>query len=235
MLNDSLNIRDSLQTITKQLREKCPMEEAPKNILALLTQLFSGCIFEKAEKKEPQRLEIKDFTNTILSIQKVFSGNLPIHSIDYVADNVVTGVWDEQLKENLSSIICLLTKCGDIDSFFRQILGSISLRFFETQEIHNLQETFSQKNYTDFLLLIIKHGFATLYNLPCFFATRMYEEALTYDYDSPLRFELMRLSAKEGNKQAALEYGNYVAKNGPYSEAFDYCSWRSHFRQQYGI
>ena len=50
MLNDSLNIRDSLQTITKQLREKCPMEEAPKNILALLTQLFSGCIFEKAEK-----------------------------------------------------------------------------------------------------------------------------------------------------------------------------------------
>ena len=75
------------------------------------------------------------------------------------------------------------------------------------------------KNYRYFLL---DKCTGSLRNIPCFYAERIYEEALTYDYDSKLRFALMREAAVNGNKNAALEYGNYLAKTGPYEEAFEY-------------
>ena len=79
-------------------------------------------------------------------------------------------------------------------------------------------------HYSEFLLGLLKHGFATLYNLPAFASERLYNESQTMDYDSPRRYGLLKNAAELGHASAALEVGNYLTKRGTAEEAYHYLS-----------
>lgn len=208
---DPLNLRDSITSITNFLKEANASEAAPKNILHCLQVLLKGICFEE-----------RDFDGVILMIQKVFSGNISESKIDFVARKVLSGEADHTLRENIACITKEILACPRSRMLFEQLYRQVSPRFFEETDISRIEKEFEQKDYTGFLLSIIRHGFSVLYNLPAIFATRIYQEALTYDYNSPLRFELMRVAGEMGNKNAALEYGNYIARDGSYGKAFEY-------------
>ncbi|MBR4289491.1 MAG: hypothetical protein IKT52_02500 [Oscillospiraceae bacterium] len=206
---DALNLRDSILLITNYIRDQGRADDNPRNIVTFLNLLF-------------KELPLKDENNTniVMTMQKMFSGNVLPSKLSHVIDNIVSGKWNTELLRSLDGISRTLFDITSSDSFYKMMMEKVSLCYFSKDEYATLQYYLDAKKYDYFLLVIIIHGFNTLFNLPCFYADRMYDEALTYDYDSPVRFELMHIAAEKGNKNAALEYGNFIAKKGPYPEAF---------------
>lgn len=210
-LNDTLNLRDSILSIVEYIRDEGDSQASPRTILSFLTTLLKDLPIDEDGKE-----------STITTIQKMFSGNVPYTKLQPLADQILSHQWDDVLLENIQPITETLDSISRNNSFFTLLYQQISLRFFTKSEYKELQSYYESQEYSKFILAIMKHGFATMYNIPCFFANRIYEEALTYDFDSPLRFALMRTAAEKGNKNAALEYGNFISKPGSYTEAFRY-------------
>ena len=210
-LNDTLNLRELIETITDHVRTNSATETQPRTILSFLNTLLSGL-----------NLIGGSADSWILTLQKILSGNISYTKEDSLAKQICSGELDEPLIANLSFITSVISALPGEDLFYVKLQQRVSLRFFSIQEKDYLQEQLQNKNYSTYLLALLKHSFTRLRNIPCFYAERIYEEALTYDYDSKLRFALMREAAVNGNKNAALEYGNYLAKTGPYEEAFEY-------------
>lgn len=208
---DPLNLRDSIEAITLFLRRTDTSDKAPRNILNFFQSLFENVEFAE-----------KNLENTIQTIQKVFSGNLPESKMEYIAQKVLSGSIDDRLRSNLTPIVNKIRKYSEQEDLLEKLRSQISRRFFAEDEQKAAEAALAAGDDVGFVLCIIKHGFRYLFNLPCFFADRMYDEALTYDFDSSLRYELMRAAAEKGNRNAALEYGNYLAKHGPYPQAFTY-------------
>ena len=209
-LNDTLNLRDLIETITEHIRVNGTAESHPRTILGFLNTLLSGV-----------NLVGGSVESWISTLQKILSGNISYTKAATLAEQICSGMLDDNLIANLSKITKALTLSQE-ESFYQQLMQRVSLRFFSPSEKEELQYELDGKHYPRFLLILLKHSFSRLQNIPCFFAERIYEEALTYDYDSKLRFAFMREAALNGNKNAALEYGNYLAKSGPYEEAFEY-------------
>lgn len=209
-LNDTLNLRDLIETVTDHIRTYGDADSQPRTILGFLSTLLRG-------------LDLKggSVESWILTLQKILSGNISYTKADSLAEQIRSEALDDNLLTNLSKITEAISSLQE-ESFYKRLMQRVSLRFFSNQEKEDLQKELNNKRYSKFLLLLLKHSFSRLYNIPCFFAERIYEEALTYDYNSKLRFALMREAAVNGNKNAALEYGNYLAKSGPYEEAFEY-------------
>ena len=210
-LNDTLNLRELIETITDHIRTYSSIDTQPRTILGFLQALLSG-----------MNLVGGSIETWISTLQKVFSGNISYTKADALAKQICSGNLDDTLLSNLSSVTAVISKLPEEELFYLKLQQRVSLRFFSSSEIEYLKTQLDQKNYSAYLLALLKHSFSRLHSIPCFFAERIYEEALTYDYDSKLRFALMREAAVNGNKNAALEYGNYLAKSGPYEEAFEY-------------
>ena len=210
-LNDTLNLRELIETVVDHIRTYSSADTQPRTILSFLNMLLSGL-----------NLVGGSVESWITILQKVFSGNISYTKADALAKQICSGNLDDELLSNLSSVTAVIAKLPEEELFYLKLQQRVSLRFFSTSEIEHLKTQLDQKNYSAYLLALLKHSFSRLHNIPCFFAERIYEEALTYDYDSKLRFALMREAAVNGNKNAALEYGNYLAKSGPYEEAFEY-------------
>ena len=210
-LNDSLNLRELIETVTDHVRTNGSSESQPRTILSFLNMLLYGLPLTGGS------------TETWISmLQKVFSGNLSYLKAEPLARQICSGRFDNELMDNLSKITSAISGLPEEKNLYRKLQQRVSLRFFSEADKERLQSHLDQSNYAAFLLELIKHGFSRLYSIPCFFAERIYEEALTCDYDSRLRFALMREAAVSGSKNAALEYGNYLAKSGPYEKAFEY-------------
>ena len=210
-LNDTLNLRELIESITEHIKTFGATEAQPRTILGFLNSLLYNLPLSGGSTE-----------NWISTLQKVLSGNISYTKAEPLAKQILSGQLDEGLLANLSNISDVISGIPEERSFYQKLLQRVSLRFFSEKEREILQDCFEQGNYSSFLLVLTKHSFTKLYNIPCFFSERIYEEALTYDYDSKLRFALMREAAINGNKNAALEYGNYLAKSGPYEEAFEY-------------
>lgn len=215
IINDSLNLKDFISFTTEYIRENGTAEDRPRNILQFLSMVLTGLPSDIDGNRIQEDSLIKD-------IQKIFSGNIPSSKIDTFVHRLKAREFDSTLVQNLSPISATLIKITDSPVFFEFIQKKLNLRFFSDEEINTFDALLEQELYCEYLLQLLKHGFFTMYNIPCFFADRIYDEALTYDYDSPLRYSLMNIAAKQGNKRASLEYGNYLAKKGPYLEAFRY-------------
>lgn len=210
-LNDTLNLRDSILMITDHIKVYGRAVDEPRTLVKFIEQLLSGTMSDGAKLETIKK-----------ELQKAFSGNLPLSKLESLLQ-----IFDDEgcrtaVYNNLCTIAQTLYNVSGSDAFFQTVLKKISLRFFTQDEKETLNALVSAGKYSDFLYQIIRHGVRTPYNVPCFFADRIYDEALTYDYDSPMRYALMQTAADNGNKRAALEYGNYLAKHGPYDPAFDY-------------
>lgn len=154
----------------------------------------------------------------IIDIQKLFSGNIRPHKINYLVRPILSNNIDDSLRKNLGYIVDQICSSENSDEFWRELNTLLSKRFFTPQEIAYLIQLIEQKkrdSYIACILSLIKHGFGTLENIPCFAAERLYEEAQTYDFDHPTRFELLKIAADNGHKRAALEYGNYINRTRP--------------------
>ena len=227
-LNDSLNLRDLIEQITDYARAN---NLEPKNARSFLLLLFHGikasdlAVARRKTNNDnsgpaPDREDVND-NALLLYLQKLLSGNIPIESLPALTASVL----DEQilnvLYDNISPIIEVFSHTPDCFSFFLRLSQQISPRFFRPEEISILKASLYDCDYHRFLFDLVVHGIKTLNNIPAYFCERLESEALTYDYDSPVRYELLRI-ASTANKRAALEYGNYLAKNGPYDQAFKY-------------
>lgn len=210
-LNDTLNLRELIESVTEHIKTFGATEAQPRTILGFLNTLLYDIPLSGGSAE-----------SWISTLQKVLSGNISYTKAEPLTKQILSGQLDDALLTNISSVTNVISGMPEERPFYQKLLQRVSLRFFSEKEKEILQNYFEQGNYSLFLLLLIKHSFTKLYNIPCFFAERIYEEALTYDYDSKLRFALMREAAINGNKNAALEYGNYLAKSGPYEEAFEY-------------
>ena len=193
-LNDTLNLRELIETVVDHIRTYSSADTQPRTILSFLNMLLSGL-----------NLVGGSVESWITILQKVFSGNISYTKADALAKQICSDNLDDGLLSNLSSVTAVIAKLPEEELFYLKLQQRVSLRFFSTSEIEHLKTQLDQKNYSAYLLALLKHSFSRLHNIPCFFAERIYEEALTYDYDSKLRFALMREAAVNGNKNAALE------------------------------
>ena len=210
-LNDTLNLRDLIESITDHVRMYGNADSQPRTILSFLNTLLPGLPLSGGSAE-----------SWITILQKILSGNISYTKAEPLVAQICSGEMDAELTANLSKITAVLSELPEERPFYQQLQQRVSLRFFSGREKDSLQDLLERRCYPAFLLALIKHSFSRMYNIPCFFAERIYEEALTYDYDSTLRFALMREAALNGSKNASLEYGNYLAKSGPYEEAFEY-------------
>ena len=210
-LNDTLNLRELIESVAEHIRTYGTADSQPRTILSFLNTLLSGLTLSGGSAE-----------NWITTLQKILSGNLSYTKAEPLARQICSGDLDDRLSANLARITSVIAGLPEEKPFYRKLQQRVSLRFFSEGEKDRLQSLLDQSDYPAYLLMLLQHGFAKLHSIPCFFADRIYEEALTYDYDSSLRFALMREAAVNGSKNAALEYGNYLAKSGPYDEAFEY-------------
>lgn len=204
-LNDPLNLKGQIQYIATFMKEANAATELD-TILGFLTQLFSHldrCYTESETETE----------KLIRAIQKALSGNPPSQRLRELAADIAEGRLDEYLHEMLRPIVAEICQIRHSQVLWDSLLLKASPLFFEKTELQRLQELTidsSSEKRCEFLLLLIKHGFSTLDNIPELAAKRIYDEAQTYDFDQPARFRLLKVAADYGNRQAALEYGNYM-------------------------
>lgn len=195
-LNDELNLKDFIIQITQIIRAGKNSRTEPRTLLRFLEIVFAG-IFRSTMIKE---------------LQKIFSGNIPPQRIATKQEEIVKGEFDTQLRRNLAAIEEAIQSSDATGKEFSKLLQKANQIYFTPEELNQLdqlKESGTKESRIDILLLLVKHGFNNLDNLPCFFARRIYEEALTYNHNEQLRFRLMQTAADNGHKQAALEYGNY--------------------------
>ena len=219
-LNDPLNLRDLIDQITAHVRTEGSADAQPRTLNKFIESLLANVTAPVSTTKK----KVEEYWGDAL--QKVFSGNIHYSKLKPLTDEITSGKLDGLLRNNLQRIVDEISALPKAEKLYSRLWEDASKRFFPESEISELRLCLDQKDKkivadkAAFLLILLKHGFSTLYNLPCFFSERIYEEALTYDYDTPLRFSLMREAAENGNRSAALEYGNYLAKNEKYEEAF---------------
>ena len=212
-LNDPLNLRDFISGITDFLRERAGTDTPPQNIVSFFALILTG------EDTAASRREAG-----VVTMQRLLSGNISYGTaaVQALAKEVCSGDRDAALLEILTAVSGAIRACRGGEVFLHGLFDQCSFRFFSPSELQELKALRMGEDYPRLLLALLKHGFRTLYNLPCFFSQRMYAEALTCDFDSPHRFALMKIAADHGNRDAAVEYGNYLARSGPGSEADRY-------------
>ena len=209
-LNDPLNIKDLIQHIASFMRESGQSFDLD-TILGFMSRLLFDL---ESHYTEPDTKTEK----IIHGIQKTLSGNPPSQRIADLALAICNGKLDALLQKNIAQIIDDVQTTSRAQVLWDSLLLKASPLYFgkhELQLLNNLVSARTAESYCEFLLLLVKHGFSSLDNIPELAAKRFYEEAQTYDYDQPARFRLLKVAADYGNKQAALEYGNYMNRTRP--------------------
>ena len=150
-LNDTLNLRELIETITDHVRTNSATETQPRTILSFLNTLLSGL-----------NLIGGSADSWILTLQKILSGNISYTKEDSLAKQICSGELDEPLIANLSFITSVISALPGEDLFYVKLQQRVSLRFFSIQEKDYLQEQLQNKNYSTYLLALLKHSFTRL-------------------------------------------------------------------------
>lgn len=155
----------------------------------------------------------REFTlPTYKDLQKLMSGNISVERFSAFTAMIHDGLFDAVFRENLRPVAEAIQESDQEGHFFNQLVNEVDLRYFSINEVTQIRNQLTCKDYTGLLVGLICHGLETLENLPIFYGQRIYQEALTIDYDLPLRYNLFKEAANCGIEEAALEYANYVAK-----------------------
>lgn len=206
VLNDPINLKDLILSFTTHLRWG-----NPKVGLDTLVS-FLDCLLDDLGLTEEEYPELP-LKRLVPEMQKLLSGNISPRKMSSLSEAICLGRLDVPLKRNILTIVRAVSDAPSADALWEDLLQKVSKPHFPSEEIRFLEENIhlrTEEGYVACLLLLVKHCFARLNNIPAFAGRRIYEEALTYDYDQPARFRLLREAADYGNKQAALEYGNYM-------------------------
>lgn len=211
---DTLNLRDYILLVVEFIKKWGSPKASPRTTLSFLKDLFSGADFrylykDGAPPNKTAEKSVDDFADTI---QRMFTGNVHYSRLNALSNDIVSGTYDKLLLSNLDAICKSIDSTSHPEYLYSHIMRLVSCRFFSDSEKNDIKVFYEEGLHNYLHLVIVKHAFASLYNIPCFFAERIYQDALTYDFDSPLRFSLLKVSADYGNKVASLEYGNYLAK-----------------------
>lgn len=191
---DSVNLKEFAETITNYLS----INNSKKiNNVRKYYSLLLECI----------GVDIKDsFLNRILKYLSSTS-----KQVITIIDDINNGIYDEELKKFVDILLSELLKTENFDSFLKHINESINVPFLTVEEYSDLCRSFEEKNYKLYLLILIKHTFSTYkISLPNISSQRMLEEALTIYFDTDFQLKLINESAKLGNSQAIVLFGNLV-------------------------
>lgn len=206
VLNDPINLKDLILAFTTPLRFGNPKAELD-TLVGFLERLLDDLGLTEEEYPD---LPIK---RLVPEMQKLLSGNISPRKMDSLSRAICSGKLDAPLKRNILVIVRAVSEVPGADAVWDDLLRKVSALHFQSEEILLLEERIrrrTEEGYVDSLLLLVKHCFARLDTIPAFAGRRIYEEAQTYDFDQPVRFRFLREAADYGNKQAALEYGNYM-------------------------
>ena len=227
-LNDRLHLKGLIQSLTGFVKERnVPFEAdtAEKFLALLLTDVasvdVSGYAFLQDPVKPRKRGKNKSAGNAytppkVSDLQKVLSGNVTLDKLEQFSRLVHEGAYDALFRRNMTPLVEAMAPCGAA-AFYDELLSLCSLRFFTAEAYAQVCDQRHRGDDVGFLLALLRHGFDTLYNIPAYYGRRVYEQAQVFDYDSPVRYEMMREAAEGGVQEACLEYANYLGKREQYS------------------
>lgn len=210
-LNDPLNLKDLILTFTGFLHDKHPDSQLD-TMLYFLNQLFDDSVISLVDfrEKRDESARSKSADAVVTDLQKLLSGTpLPKNYTDFLLA-LREGRLDEALLNNIRPITQAIGQCSGSAAFWSRLQQRISPIFFSREESADLGRHIADGAYELCLLKLLKHSFANLESIPPFAAKHIYEEAQTYDFDSPPRYRLLKLAADLGHERAAQEYGNYA-------------------------
>ena len=141
-LNDTLNLRELIESITEHIKTFGATEAQPRTILGFLNSLLYNLPLSGGSTE-----------NWISTLQKVLSGNISYTKAEPLAKQILSGQLDEGLLANLSNISDVISGIPEERSFYQKLLQRVSLRFFSEKEREILQDCFEQGNYSSFLLV----------------------------------------------------------------------------------
>lgn len=191
---DSVNLKEFAETITNYL--SINNSKRINNV-----RKYYGLLLECIDA------DIKDsFLNRILKYLSSTS-----KQVITIIDDINNGIYDKELKKFVDILLSELLKTVNFDSFLKKINESINIPFLTVDEYCDLSHAFEKKDYELYLLILIKHTFKTYkISLPNISSQRMLEEALTIYFDTEFQLKLINESAKLGNSQAIVLFGNLV-------------------------
>ena len=228
-LNDELNLKALIQKIVLFVKARNDIEN-PDTVAKFLDMLISG--IESVDvsgypflsdeviprKRGKNKKEKNKYTHpTVSDLQKVLSGNVTLDKLELFSKLVHVGAYDELFKKNLEPLVRKIEQCDPSNTFFFELLNLCDPWYFSPAEFQVINIAIDKKDFVVLLIELLRHGFDNLENIPAYFGQRVYEQAQTFDYDSPVRYELMRYAADSGIEQACLEYANFLAKRDDYS------------------
>lgn len=131
-----------------------------------------------------------------------------------IIDDFNDGIYDKEIKEFANILFSELNKTNDFDNFIKNFNSSINIPFFSVEEYNILQKSFKKKEFVEYFYMLIKHSFKNYkISLPNISSQRMLEEALTIYFDTEFQLKFINESAKLGNQQAIVLYGNLNYSN----------------------
>lgn len=229
-LNDELNLKALIQKIVSFVKAQNKIQ-TPDTITKLLDMLISGIdsvdvsaypfIYDeiKPRKRGKNKSEGNKYAHpTVSDLQKVLSGNVTLDKLELFSKLVHVGAYDDLFRKNLEPLVREIEQCDPSNTFFFELLNLCDPWYFSPIEFTAINLAIDKKDFVGLLIVLLRHGFDNLENIPAYFGQRAYEQAQTFDYDSPVRYELMKQAADGGIAQACLEYANYLAKRDDYSK-----------------
>lgn len=220
-MNDPLNLRDYIISFTAFLRENAKTAE-PQSAAGFFDMLVDAVApqyfpFSNQNENGAEQLK-KEQEKMSKDLQKLLSGNISIERLKPFTDGLLSGCFDDALMVLFSGIAESVLEVDPAGAVFQAMCNKIAPRFFAEGEALICSQACADGHFALLMLLLLKHGFRTLDSIPAFWGRRIYEQALTFDFDSPVRFYLMKQAADNGVGPACIEYANYLAKRKNYDE-----------------
>ena len=213
---DKLSIRGLTFEIAGYLKENGNTSDS-KTVKGLLEVLLKNDQFMTVFEQVMGEDKASKFF--IIEMQKAISGPSASSLIHELASQIAwTSDYDQVLLDRLHLVVEDIAHSNRTqfpDELYRILVDYASPLFFTQEELVILKHLLHTQQYEKLLLRLLKHGFAALDNMPQRIAQRLYEEALTYDYDNITRFYLFKIAADNDHKLAALEYGGYLNRTRP--------------------
>ena len=229
-LNDELNLKGLILHITSVFKDNDNLI-GPDTAAKFLETLIQGIekvdvskysFLQDGVKPRKRGKNKKDHSKysppKVADIQKALSGNVTLDKLELFSKLVQLGAYNEVFKKNIRPLVLEMERNDHIDDFCDSTDQMISPRYFTAEEYSSLHLASDVKDYTAYILVLLRHSFSHLENIPAYYAQRVYEQAQTFDYDSPSRYALMREAADNGIVQACIELGNYLAKRDDYTK-----------------
>ena len=202
---DEINIKTLPEIIIEYLRKN-----GEKKFINLRS--FYSILLENISE------DVKDsYLNRIL---KYLSSTTP--SLINIFEDLNQDIYDKELKLFVKKLVTTINKYDNNKDLYEQINSKINFIFYNEEEYLKIKESNNIKDYETFIYLVLKHTFQTYQlNLPSIVSKRLFEEAMTTEYDSERKTRMIKASADLNNIEASMLYANQILLDDP-DTAIDY-------------